>query len=93
MEEIPDFLLETFATFDIYKYFYSLVGMNSVLIGNVGVGIYSTLSKLNHSCEPNCNVIFVNSESILETERDIEKGEQLTISYVDDKLVREERRK
>ena len=36
---------------------------------------------VNHSCEPNCGVYFVNEEIILKTIRKIEAGEQLSFDY------------
>ena len=75
----------------------SLIAFNSMMIADgIGIGVYSVLSKLNHSCEPNCNIKFSpenGKDATLEVERPVKQGEELTISYVDDKLPREQRRK
>ncbi len=50
-----------------------------------GTAIYITASLLNHSCDPNLNVGFPYNDGtvVLTAARDVEPGEQLTISYID----------
>ncbi|KAG7097394.1 hypothetical protein E1B28_004744 [Marasmius oreades] len=51
----------------------------------VGTAIYTVASYLSHSCEPNARPSFNSgtSEFYLVANRDISKGEELTVSFVD----------
>ncbi|CAG5100348.1 Oidioi.mRNA.OKI2018_I69.XSR.g16962.t1.cds [Oikopleura dioica] len=52
---------------------------------NEGVGLYSKQAMLNHDCEPNAEIKFLHDNhklSVVAT-RDIEKGEEVCISYLD----------
>lgn len=40
-------------------------------------------AHFNHSCEPNCVMEFVGKEMVAYTVRDLEEGEEATVSYVD----------
>ncbi|KAL0608884.1 Histone-lysine N-methyltransferase SMYD3, partial [Plecturocebus cupreus] len=53
----------------------------------------SFISLLNHSCDPNCSVVFNGPHLLLRAVRDIEVGEELTICYLDMLMTSEERRK
>ncbi|CAH0483102.1 unnamed protein product [Peronospora belbahrii] len=58
------------------------------------VGLFPVCGLINHSCQPNCT--WSNAgDSILEVRalRDIEEGEELTLSYIDIDVERHERRK
>ncbi|KFO25464.1 SET and MYND domain-containing protein 3 [Fukomys damarensis] len=59
----------------------------------VGVGLYPSMSLLNHSCDPNCSIVFTGPHLLLRAVRDIEVGEELTICYLDILMTSEERRK
>ncbi|XP_060500879.1 histone-lysine N-methyltransferase SMYD3 isoform X3 [Panthera onca] len=59
----------------------------------VGVGLYPSMSLLNHSCDPNCSIVFNGPHLLLRAVRDIEAGEELTICYLDMLMTSEERRK
>ncbi|XP_078213311.1 histone-lysine N-methyltransferase SMYD3 isoform X10 [Callithrix jacchus] len=59
----------------------------------VGVGLYPSISLLNHSCDPNCSVVFNGPHLLLRAVRDVEVGEELTICYLDMLMTSEERRK
>ncbi|XP_054516992.1 histone-lysine N-methyltransferase SMYD3 isoform X7 [Pan troglodytes] len=59
----------------------------------VGVGLYPSISLLNHSCDPNCSIVFNGPHLLLRAVRDIEVGEELTICYLDMLMTSEERRK
>ncbi|GFH10530.1 SET and MYND domain-containing protein [Haematococcus lacustris] len=50
--------------------------------------MYLAASLVNHSCEPNLDVVFPrnNSTLALRAARDISRGEQLTISYLDPEM-------
>ncbi len=53
-----------------------------------GSAIYLMASLFNHSCEPSVNVAFPrnNSTLVLTAARDIDPGEELTISYIDHEM-------
>lgn len=60
-----------------------------LMCGSRGQGIYTIGCLLNHSCEPNLQVLYtaVGDETLsIEALRDIEPGEELNISYVDETL-------
>ncbi|XP_053567018.1 histone-lysine N-methyltransferase SMYD3 [Bombina bombina] len=41
------------------------------------------MSLLNHSCDPNCLIVFDGKCLLLQTIKEISKGEELTVSYID----------
>ena len=49
----------------------------------LGLGIYQTLAFLNHSCEPNCIAVFNSRTCEIRSIKNIEKGEELCISYTE----------
>ncbi|XP_075059652.1 histone-lysine N-methyltransferase SMYD3 isoform X2 [Mixophyes fleayi] len=76
--------------FQILDYFGKLT-CNSFTIGDgemqdVGVGVYPSMSLLNHSCDPNCVIVFEGIRMHLRAVKEIPKGEELTISYIDVKM-------
>ncbi|XP_063773876.1 histone-lysine N-methyltransferase SMYD3 isoform X2 [Pseudophryne corroboree] len=76
--------------FQILDYFSKLT-CNSFTISDgemqeVGVGVYPSMSLLNHSCDPNCVIVFEGTCLHLRTVKEIAKGEELTISYIDVKM-------
>ncbi|KAM6165750.1 histone-lysine N-methyltransferase SMYD3 isoform 2-T2 [Erethizon dorsatum] len=84
-------------SFDIFEAFAKVI-CNSFTICNaemqeVGVGLYPSMSLLNHSCDPNCSIVFNGPHLLLRAVRDIEVGEELTICYLDMLMTSEERRK
>ncbi|XP_075719021.1 histone-lysine N-methyltransferase SMYD3 [Rhinoderma darwinii] len=85
-KEIPDSskLPPGFQTLD---YFCKLT-CNSFTISDgemqdVGVGLYPSMSLLNHSCDPNCVIVFEETRLHLRTVKEIPQGKELTISYID----------
>ena len=48
-------------------------------------GIYINCSFFNHSCEPNCFYFGIANMLIVKAIKDIKKGEELTVSYVEPK--------
>ncbi|XP_023488370.1 histone-lysine N-methyltransferase SMYD3 isoform X2 [Equus przewalskii] len=84
-------------SFDVFEAFAKVI-CNSFTICNaemqeVGVGLYPSMSLLNHSCDPNCSIVFNGPHLLLRAVRDIEAGEELTICYLDMLMTSEERRK
>ncbi|XP_065178834.1 histone-lysine N-methyltransferase SMYD3-like [Sycon ciliatum] len=59
---------------------------------NTGIGLYARLSKINHSCDPNCVVMFNGPTAHLRTLKAIAEGEEITISYIDVLNTTERRR-
>ena len=56
----------------------------TVLREPVGLGVFPSASRFNHSCEPNCAQSFdAFACVVVETTRAVVKGEELTIPYVD----------
>ncbi|RWS12405.1 SET and MYND domain-containing protein (SMYD)-like protein [Dinothrombium tinctorium] len=47
----------------------------------IGFGIYPTLSLVNHNCDPNCTTMFDGTKVFLKSMRNLEEGEEITISY------------
>ncbi|XP_043916583.1 histone-lysine N-methyltransferase SMYD3 [Protopterus annectens] len=50
---------------------------------DVGVGLYPSMALLNHSCDPNCVIVFNGSQLLLHSVCEIQAGEELTIAYID----------
>ncbi|KAM9825692.1 histone-lysine N-methyltransferase SMYD3 [Syngnathus typhle] len=59
----------------------------------IGVGLYPSLSLLNHDCRPNCVMVFEGTKLHLRAVRDIKPAEELTISYIETLSLTEERKK
>lgn len=83
-------------SFDIFEGFAKLI-CNSFTICDaemqeVGVGLYPSVSLLNHSCDPNCSIVFNGPLLLLRAVRDVQAGEELTISYLDLLMTSAERR-
>ncbi|KAJ8599610.1 hypothetical protein CTAYLR_004678 [Chrysophaeum taylorii] len=62
-----------------------------------GTALYARCCSANHSCDPNCDILyegppFVPLEARLVANRDIEGGDELTISYVDENADTQTRR-
>ncbi|EOA98398.1 SET and MYND domain-containing protein 3, partial [Anas platyrhynchos] len=77
---------------------FSQVTCNCFTISNgemqdVGVGLYPSMSLLNHSCDPNCVIIFEGYQLLLRSVREIQIGEELTISYIESLMPTSERQK
>lgn len=48
-----------------------------------GIGVYALASSINHSCRPNAVVSFKGRELTIRAIRQIQSGEEITISYTD----------
>ncbi|XP_053314124.1 histone-lysine N-methyltransferase SMYD1 isoform X2 [Spea bombifrons] len=59
----------------------------------VGVGIFPNLCLVNHDCWPNCTIIFNNGKIELRSLGKINKGDELSVSYVDFLNLSEDRKK
>lgn len=58
-------------------------GISDKTLLRAGTGLYSPTNLFNHSCRPNCVAVFRGRTQFLVPVRDIEPGEELTISYTD----------
>ncbi|KAK7065829.1 SET and MYND domain-containing protein 3 [Halocaridina rubra] len=47
-----------------------------------GIGVYSALSLINHSCYPSVKHYFIGRSLVMRAVRPISAGEELTISYI-----------
>ncbi|CAI2185125.1 7862_t:CDS:10 [Funneliformis geosporum] len=68
----------------------------SILDGEMipnGVAVYPNVSLINHSCRPNCIIIFEKSKMIVRCIEPIVIGQEITINYTDLSQSGEERRK
>uniref|UniRef100_A0A665V220 [histone H3]-lysine(4) N-trimethyltransferase n=1 Tax=Echeneis naucrates TaxID=173247 RepID=A0A665V220_ECHNA len=59
----------------------------------IGVGLYPSLSLLNHDCRPNCVMVFEGTKLQLRAVRDINPKEELTISYIETLSLTEDRQR
>lgn len=64
----------------------------SAAFDQLGMTFDPSLALLNHSCNPNAAVLFDQNVACVRSIRDIKKGEQVTISYVDNTYKRSTRR-
>jgi SET domain-containing protein len=62
-------------------------------LNNEGSGLYQIQSACNHSCDPSAEITYPRSDftMVMQALRDIKKGEEITISYIDE-CVRERSR-
>uniref|UniRef100_A0A8C9W9B6 [histone H3]-lysine(4) N-trimethyltransferase n=1 Tax=Scleropages formosus TaxID=113540 RepID=A0A8C9W9B6_SCLFO len=58
-----------------------------------GVGLYPSMSLLNHDCKPNCVVMFEGVQLHLRAIQEIKALEELTISYIDVVMPSEDRKR
>uniref|UniRef100_A0A673BXU5 [histone H3]-lysine(4) N-trimethyltransferase n=1 Tax=Sphaeramia orbicularis TaxID=375764 RepID=A0A673BXU5_9TELE len=59
----------------------------------IGVGLYPSLSLLNHDCRPNCVMVFEGTKLQLRAVREINPEEELTISYIETLSLTEDRQR
>ena len=58
-----------------------------------GAAVFPLVSGINHSCDPNCEVAYVEDNGVMiVARRPVAAGEELTISYVDPEMDDEDRR-
>ncbi|TMW59728.1 hypothetical protein Poli38472_004797 [Pythium oligandrum] len=59
-------------------------GCEEYFVGVEGTALFSTICTMNHSCDPNCTVIYTrDGEAQVFAVQDINKGDELCISYID----------
>lgn len=47
----------------------------------IGAGLFGASSFINHSCDHNCNRTFIGNRMVISTNRDVEVGDEITITY------------
>ena len=64
--------------------------------GKLAMGLYfPAISSMNHSCSPNCDVVFRDgtvATVVVRAPKGVDQGEEITISYIDETLSTNERR-
>ncbi|XP_064270777.1 histone-lysine N-methyltransferase SMYD3 isoform X1 [Passer domesticus] len=98
LEYSPSSVVPSGCSVMIFLLHQPLVTCNCFTISNgemqdVGVGLYPSMSLLNHSCDPNCVIVFEGYQLLLHSVREIQIGEELTISYVESLMPTRERQK
>lgn len=58
---------------------------------SVAIGLYPSMSLLNHSCDPNCFTLFMGRHLHLRVIKTIKAGDELTIQYTETMRPTEER--
>ncbi|EGD72626.1 hypothetical protein PTSG_04361 [Salpingoeca rosetta] len=58
-------------------------GISGVEGNNLGVGLYDTVSYINHSCAPNCSITFSGVYARVRSVHDLPPNQELTIAYID----------
>jgi hypothetical protein len=89
-------IIETDLTTTEIILLFCISNCNSMTITNmdtsVGGGIYPQLCMINHSCDPNANITFINTRGVLKTNRKIQKGDQIYVSYLEEFLSKTRRK-
>ncbi|KAK9467228.1 hypothetical protein V1512DRAFT_262251 [Lipomyces arxii] len=101
MEVITRGTVEYTGTLLLYEQLLEIMAklnVNSASVTNplfepIGAMIDPEFALINHSCDPNCMLMFDKNMMILRTMRDIDASEQITISYVDNAHPMNERRR
>ncbi|XP_034385429.1 histone-lysine N-methyltransferase SMYD3 isoform X3 [Cyclopterus lumpus] len=91
MSALPPSLREPFSL--IAKMTCNCFTISDGELQEIGVGLYPSLSLLNHDCRPNCVMVFVGTKLQLRAVRDINPEEELTISYIETLSLTEDRQR
>ncbi|RWS00905.1 SET and MYND domain-containing protein 4-like protein, partial [Dinothrombium tinctorium] len=59
---------------------YGILSQNETAL-RIGVGLYTTSSLLNHSCDNNAFKMFIDSRVLIVTKRDVPQNEEVCIEY------------
>jgi len=77
------FILKIMGIIDRNSYlFYCLPSIKAANDVEIGSGIFSFASLLNHSCSPNLYRFFVDNKQVYVTKKPIEAGQQLFVGYL-----------
>jgi hypothetical protein len=61
---------------------YCILRLNSFTEENGGSAVYNDITRLSHSCQPNCRTYEKDTRRVLRATTAVKTGEELTISYV-----------
>ncbi|XP_049910519.1 histone-lysine N-methyltransferase SMYD3 isoform X1 [Epinephelus moara] len=101
-QEIPDLATEVTSTLPpscreplslIAKVTCNCFTISDGELQEIGVGLYPSLSLLNHDCRPNCVMVFVGTKLQLRAVQDINPEDELTISYIETLSLKEDRQR
>ncbi|XP_034043830.1 histone-lysine N-methyltransferase SMYD3 isoform X2 [Thalassophryne amazonica] len=101
-EEMPDFMQERTSGIPtacreplslIAKVTCNCFTISDGELQEIGVGLYPSLSLLNHDCRPNCVMVFEGTKLQLRAVQDIAAEEELTISYIETSALTEDRQR
>ncbi|KAL9031816.1 MAG: hypothetical protein Q9196_000189 [Gyalolechia fulgens] len=87
-----DLALMSQATLEYSQCLINSMTVTSVGFDPLGTCVSTTASKMNHSCNPNCTVIFSGASLSLRSLQSIPAGGELTQSYVDQTMPTSRRR-
>eukprot|EP01060_Flectonema_neradi_P006795 TRINITY_DN14648_c0_g1_i2.p1 TRINITY_DN14648_c0_g1~~TRINITY_DN14648_c0_g1_i2.p1 ORF type:complete len:384 (+),score=54.10 TRINITY_DN14648_c0_g1_i2:53-1204(+) len=78
------------------NHLYNIITCNTFMVDDdvadeVYFAMFLRTSRMNHSCSPNCFYHFTNRTVYIRSQRDIKKGEELTISYCNEYQTRVDR--
>lgn len=80
---LKSFILRMMGVMDRNSYiFYSLASSSSEKDVEIGTGLFSFASLLNHSCSPNLYRFFVDNKQVYVVKKPIEAGQQLFVGYL-----------
>jgi len=59
---------------------------SGAFLNSEGSALYELQSKINHSCSPNCEIIFKDNSNVLTLRalKNIQQGDEISISYLDE---------
>lgn len=77
------FILRIMGIIDRNSYlFYCMPSIKALNDVEIGSGIFSFASLLNHSCSPNLYRFFIDNKQVYVTKKPIEAGQQLFVGYL-----------
>ncbi|KAL9656168.1 hypothetical protein ABK040_007785 [Willaertia magna] len=53
------------------------------ILQEIGSGLFPVVSMFSHSCKPNCSFMTIGNTCFVQTVKEVSKGEELCISYID----------
>ncbi|KLO04133.1 hypothetical protein SCHPADRAFT_947939 [Schizopora paradoxa] len=74
------------------EYLQGVIAFNSFDLDDGGKALYAMPSLLNHSCMPSTHAEFIGDAYVVRANRDMKKGEEITIAYIDKGVSFDEKR-
>ncbi|KAJ1138364.1 hypothetical protein NDU88_004751 [Pleurodeles waltl] len=75
------------------KVSYNAMQIEDGAVLSVAIGLYPSMSLVNHSCDPNCVTLFMGRHVHLRAIKNIKAGDELTIQYTETMRPTEERQR